>query len=154
MSRKSNVSNGDFCQKTLPSKRKPHPETAWKKIGADLWVHQGKQFLLVIDYYSRFPEIAFTSGTTNDAVINKLKDMFAKWGIPHEIVSDNGPPFASDQLYKFSHEYDFKHTFTSPYCQQANGEAESVVRIAKILKQSDPFFHLCPTELHPTHPQV
>lgn len=105
MSRKSNVSNGDFCQKTLPSKRKPHPETAWKKIGADLWVHQG-------------------------------------------------PPFASDQLYKFSHEYDFKHTFTSPYCQQANGEAESVVRIAKILKQSDPFFHLCPTELHPTHPQV
>ena len=103
MSRKSKVSNGDFWQKTLPSKREAHPETAWKKIGADQCEHQGKQFLLVIDYYSRFPEIAFMSSTTSDAMINKLKDMFAQWGILDEIVNNNGPPFASDQFYKFSH---------------------------------------------------
>ena len=98
---------------------------------------------MVIDYYSRFPEIAFVSSTTSGAVINKLKDIFTRWRKPDETGSDNGPQFASDQFHKFSQEYDFKHTTTSPHFPQANGEAESGVCIAKkILKQHDPFLAL------------
>ena len=33
----------------------------------------------------------------------------ARWGMPDEIVSENRPQFVSDQFYKFSEEYDFKH---------------------------------------------
>jgi len=76
----------------------PLPERAWKKIGEDLCEHKGKQFLVVIDYYSRFPEIAFMSSTTSHAVINKLKDIFARWGVPDEIVGDNGPQFSLEQF--------------------------------------------------------
>ena len=48
-----------------------------------------------------------------------------------------------DQFWKFSQEYDSKHTTTSPYYSQANGEADSGVRIAKkILRQHDPFLAL------------
>ena len=120
------------------------PERAWKKIVANLCEHQGKQFLVVIDYYSRFPEIAYMSSTTSDAVINKMKDIFARWGVPEEILSDNGPQFSSEQFRKCSQEYDFKHFTTSPCYPQANGEAESGVRIAKkILRQ-----RLCLTEQH------
>ncbi|XP_015780903.1 PREDICTED: uncharacterized protein K02A2.6-like [Acropora digitifera] len=139
----------DYTVSRWPNQRKepliktPLPERAWKKIGADLCAHQGKQFVVIIDYYSRFPEIAYMSSTTSDAVINKMKDIFARWGVPDEIVSDNGPQFSSEQFRKFSQEYDFKHFTTSPYYPQANGEAESGVRIAKkILRQRDPFLAL------------
>ena len=86
------VSGSEFFQENLHSQRKeplittPLPERAWKKIGADLCEHQLKQFLVVIDYYTRFPEIAYMSSTTSDAVIIKMKDIFARWGVPEEIV--------------------------------------------------------------------
>ena len=95
----SKVSGCEFCKENLPSQRKeplittPLPERAWKKIGADLCAHQGKQFLVIIDYYSRFPEIAYMSSTTSEPVINKMKDIFARWGVQDEIVSDSGPQF-------------------------------------------------------------
>ena len=58
-------------------------------------------------------------------------------------MSDNEPQFSSELFRKFSQEYDFKHTTSSPHHPQANGEAESGVRIAKkILKKSDPFVAL------------
>ena len=145
----SKVSNCEFCQENLRRKRKeplittPLPERVWKKIGVDLCEHEGKQFLVVIDYYLRLPEITYMSSTTSNAVINKLKDIFARWGVPDKIVSNNGPQFSSDQFRKFSQEYDFKHTTTSPYYPQANGEADNRVRIAKtILRQHDPFLAL------------
>ena len=112
-------------------------------------------YVVVIDHYSRFPEVAYRSGTTSNAEINKLKDIFARWGVRDEIVSDNGPQFSSDQFRKFSREYDFKHTTTSHYYPQANGEAESGVRIAKkILMQHDPFLALMAYRAHPIQPQV
>ena len=88
--------------------------------------------------------ILFLFSTTSDAVINQFKGLFAQWGVPDEIVSgDNGPQFSSDQFRKFSQEYDFKHTTTSPFYPQANGQSESGFRIGKkILRQRDPFVAL------------
>jgi len=58
-------------------------------------------------------------------------------------VTLNGPQLSSELFHKFSQEYDFKHTTSSPYHPRGHGEAESGVRIAKkILKQSDPFVAL------------
>ncbi|KAK2559348.1 hypothetical protein P5673_017966 [Acropora cervicornis] len=65
----------------------------------------------------------YLPGTTANTVIIKLKSIFAKWGIPLELVPDNGPRFDSRMFKDFA---------------SRNGEAECAVKIAKsILSQED-----------------
>jgi hypothetical protein len=62
-------------------------------IGTDLFELKGVTYLLVVDYFSRYPEIAKFTSTTSLAVINVLKSIFARHGIPEVIRSDNGPQY-------------------------------------------------------------
>ena len=51
-------------------------------------------YLLVVDYFSRYPEIAKLSSTTSPATISVLKSIFARHGITETLWSDNGPQYA------------------------------------------------------------
>ena len=94
----------EFCQinsqlqKTEPLKMTPLCGAAWHQIGVNLCKEKGQKYMVVIDYYSQYLEIVHMTTTTASQVIGKLKTMFARWGIPFELVSDNGPPFSSDEL--------------------------------------------------------
>ena len=98
----------------------------------------------MVDYYSRYIEIASLRTTNSRGVIQKLKTVFARHGIPECLVSDNGPQFASQEFQQFSEEYGFEHTTSSPNFPQANGEAERAVRTVKTLldKNDDPLMAL------------
>ena len=61
------------------------------KVGADLFQLHGKNYLITVDYYSNYPEVQILSQATSEEVILKLKELFARHGIPEEVVSDNGP---------------------------------------------------------------
>ncbi|XP_070548760.1 uncharacterized protein [Ptychodera flava] len=98
-----------------------------------------------MDYYSRYLEIVHMTSTTSEQVIGKLQNLFARWGIPEEIFSDNGPQFSSADFQEFGRSMDFDapHATSSPHYPQSNGEAERGVRITKkILKQDDVFLAL------------
>ena len=97
--------------------------------------------LLVIDYYSRFIEIAKLTSTTSQAIVSHLKSIFSRYGIPERLISDNGPQYASAEFADFARKYGFDHITSSPYYPQANGEAErAVATVKRILEKSeDPY---------------
>ncbi|KAK2549086.1 Uncharacterized protein P5673_030588 [Acropora cervicornis] len=108
-------------------------ERPWEKTGADLYTIDGKDYLIVVDYFSNFWEIDPLPNTKSSTVIKKLKCQFARQGIPDIVISDNGPQFASEKFTSFANEWGFEHRTGSPGHQQTNGKAEAAVKDAKRL---------------------
>lgn len=120
------------------------PTRPWSKIGMDLFEFKGEHYLLTVDYFSKWPDIAKLETLTSKCVISHVKSEMAKYGIPDIVISDNGPQFASAKFEKFAKEYRFQHTTTSPYFPQANGQTQRMVQtIKRLLKKSkDPYMAL------------
>ncbi|GFS10778.1 Pol polyprotein [Elysia marginata] len=95
---------------------------------------------LLVDH-SHWPEIRILDRLTSAAAIVRLKSIFATRGIQEVLVSDNGPQFASAEFRKFTEEFSFTHTTSSPRYPQANGEAERAAQTIKNLlrKATDPY---------------
>ena len=120
------------------------PERPWEVVGADLFEWNQHQYLLIVDYLSRYIEIAKLSSATSAAVIAHLKSIFARHGIPSTVRTDNGPQFSSDLFGQFAKAWSFRHITSSPRFPQSNGEAERAVRTIKhmLKKESDPYLAL------------
>ncbi|XP_064468401.1 uncharacterized protein K02A2.6-like [Ornithodoros turicata] len=109
----------------------PLPERPWEEIGMDLFTLQGENYLVIVDYYSRFFELIKLKATTTTDVIRGLKPIFARFGVPDVVRSDNGPQFASAEFRAFMKEWNILHRTSSPYYAQSNGAAERTVQLAK-----------------------
>ena len=79
------------AQQTEPLQPHPVPDRPWEKLGADILTCRGQDYLVVVDYYSKYPELAVIEDKTAGTVISKLKEMFARHGIPEALMSDNIP---------------------------------------------------------------
>lgn len=61
----------------------------------------GENLLAVVDYYSRYQEVAIVKRTTSNRIITQLEAIFARHGLPRTIRSDNGPQFVSEEFKNF-----------------------------------------------------
>lgn len=128
----------------------PHttPERAWSKVGTDLFYLGSRTYLIVVDYYSKFPEIMLLDDTTSKGVITVLKSIFARHGIPDHVISDGGPQYSSNAFREFAHTWQFNHVKSSPGYAQSNGMAERTIQTVKqMLKKAnksnqDPYLSL------------
>ena len=112
---------------------KPHevPEGPWKKVGADLFLFGGQEYLIMVDYYSFWFEVELLKDTTSRAVITRMKSQFARYGVPEEVITDNSPQFRSKDFDAFVRSWSFTHTTSSPYFPQSNGMVERAVQEVK-----------------------
>ncbi len=120
-----------------PLKQHTVPARAWQKLGTDIFEYKSKSYLVIVDYYSKFPEISLLKDKSSQAVITSMKSVFARHGIPDEVVADN-MPFSSKECLQFAQEWGFKISTSSPHYPQSNGMSERTIQTIKnLLRKAD-----------------
>ena len=110
----------------------PEPKNVWQRIHMDLAESDDKsRWLVIVDAKSKWPEVIEMRSTSSQKVIEALKRVFAIHGLPEEIVSDNGPQFASQEFREYCEQRGITWTPTPPYHPNSNGEAERMVQTFK-----------------------
>ena len=92
---------------------------------------QNSMFLVVADAHSKWPEVIQVSSTTLSSTIKGLGDLFIRFGIPEQIVSDNRAKFVSEEFQAFVRLNGIRHITSAPYHPAANGLAERAVQTFK-----------------------
>ena len=108
------------------------PDRAWATVSADLFQYRNQHDIVMVDHFSNFVEIAtLAKQLSSKNIIQHIKSIFARHGIPEKLITDNGPQFASQDFANFSKEWKFRHTTSSPTYSQSNGKAENAVKTIK-----------------------
>ena len=125
------------------------PDWPWQRVASDLCEYDNQDYLILTDYYSRCLDILHlrhadgAKNATAGSLITKFKDVFAQFGIPYTIISDNGPQFESHEFSEFAESYRFVHEPMSPRLPNSNGEAMQGIETDKsILGTPDPWLSL------------
>jgi hypothetical protein len=79
----------------------------------------------------KWPEVWEMSNTSTSKTIQVLWHIFSLYGLPEQVVSDNGPQFSSLEFNQFMKEKDIKHYCSAPYHPATNGAVERFVKTFK-----------------------
>jgi hypothetical protein len=152
--------NHQKAEPPLPHEIPKHP---WSKVGTDIFHLQGKHYVIIVDYTTKFFEFCQLPDITSPTVVLHTKRIFSKFGIPELVFSDNGPEFSAQDYLQFSRDWGFIHETSSPEFHQCNGLVERTIQTVKktLLKcfksGSDPYMAMLalrttPLTAHNTSP--
>ena len=102
------------------------PSGPWQKVHLDFYgpLPSREHLLVCIDRYSRYPEVEILRPTKAASVIPRLDKIFSVHGLPHQVISDNGPPFNSTEFARYMDTLGIKFDPTTPKWPQENAEVE------------------------------
>lgn len=106
------------------------PKIPFDKVGADIAQLGEKEYLIIVNYFSRWVEVSKLKWKTAKEIIKKCKKIFARFGIPSILIADN-MPFNSYQFRLFAKEWGMEINNSSPNYPVINGLAEKYVGIIK-----------------------
>lgn len=116
----------------------PKLQVAWPKadspfhtVHIDHFTYRNREFLVVVDQYSKWLEVYPVKNITTETTVDKLRECFARFGLPVTVVSDNGPSLVSGDMEKFFTNNGIKHITIPPFNPQSNGLAECSVKTVK-----------------------
>ena len=134
------------CQQCIKTRKAPPaaplfpwswPTTPWQRIHVDFATHQSNHYLVIVDAHSKWPEVIGPMKTTTaESTTNAMRNIFARYGLPTQVVSDNGPPFQSAEYEEFLRQNGIQRILVSPYHPSSNGLAERFVQTFKFSLES------------------
>ena len=87
------------------------PHGPWQECKVILMspLPNGKSILVIVDYFSRYYEVAFLGSATTECTIEFLIPVFSRLGSPVTLNTDNESQFISSEFKAFLKEYGVKH---------------------------------------------
>uniref|UniRef100_A0AAV2L2F4 Gypsy retrotransposon integrase-like protein 1 n=1 Tax=Knipowitschia caucasica TaxID=637954 RepID=A0AAV2L2F4_KNICA len=129
------------CDRCQLEQRMPHPVPlhpwefpgeVWKRLHIDFaGPFIGHMFMIVVDTYSKWLEVLKMAKITSSATISRLRRLFASYGLPEQIVTDNATTFMSEEFQLFMKRNGILHTTGAPRHPATNGLAERYVATFK-----------------------
>ena len=108
------------------------PSRPWERVHVDFaGPFLGEIFFLAIDAHSKWGEVYPMVHTSSSKTIELLRHLFASYGLPEQLVSDNGPQFTSEEFKWFMKGNGIRHIRCAPYHPASNGLAGRLVRSFK-----------------------
>ncbi|XP_008179051.1 uncharacterized protein K02A2.6-like [Acyrthosiphon pisum] len=101
------------------------------RVHIDFLYLKGKDYLIMTDIFTKWQEVAEMKVSNSGSVIEKLREIFARFGLPNKIVSDNGPQFRSEEFIQFCKNNMIKFVTSPPYHPATDGSAENAVKSLK-----------------------
>lgn len=111
----------------------------WSRVHIDfMGPFMNKTFLVLVDAYSKWPVIEMVPSMSSKTVVDLLKKIFADFGLPDIVVSDNGLAFTSKEFQDFMSKNRIRHITGAPYHPATNGQIERTIQTikSKLKKQS------------------
>ncbi|XP_058980999.1 uncharacterized protein K02A2.6-like [Musca domestica] len=91
----------------------------------------GKYFFVLVDAFSKWPEVRIVRDITTETTIEVCRSIFAQFGIPNILVSDHGTQFKSAKFQEFLKQNGIMHKLGAPYHPATNGQAERFIQTFK-----------------------
>ena len=96
--------------------------------------NQRVYILVCTNYMTKWVEAKALLKANEEAVLTFLfEEIFVRFGLPRELVTDGGPPFNSHGFKNTLQKYHIKHKMTTPYHPQANGQVESTNKVIEAI---------------------
>ncbi|XP_055309141.1 uncharacterized protein K02A2.6-like [Sitodiplosis mosellana] len=132
------VKNCRDCQRIRPESKKVivhhwmRPNEPFERVHADFaGPIMGKYLFILVDAYTKWPEVRVIPNITAETTIAVCRDIFATFGIPKYFVSDWGTQFVSGDFQAFLKVNGVEHRKGAPYHPATNGQAERYVQTFK-----------------------
>ncbi|XP_038077275.1 uncharacterized protein K02A2.6-like [Patiria miniata] len=107
------------------------PPRPWHTLGTDLFFHDKTWYLIIADYYSKFPFICKLDNLTVSTITRVLRVLFAEQGVLNVIICDNGTQFTSSQFRAFAQQNGFRIQTSSPHYPRGHGFIERHIQTVK-----------------------
>ena len=117
------IQNCSFCATYLNKQQKEPlqvtstPEYPYQMFGCDIFGFKGINYIISVDYYSKFLEVDQLKDLRSSTVISAKKSQFCRCGIPEVLRSDSGTQFMSCEFRQFCKEYEISHKPSSLHYQ-------------------------------------
>ena len=122
--------------------------------GTDQFEVDWKHFLLLCDYFSKYPKVTTQDATTSKLIREEVRKIVSLLSWTNKVVSNTGVQYVQKPFQDFVHKKGIQHTTWFPRFPQSSGfkerQVQTIKKIMKKCKKENNDIHMAMLDLRAT----